>query len=148
MPNKVDNAISKMKNVPWVSASTLAAGVALPATWSIEGAFYLGAGVAMASPFLCAGMMAVGATSLFRERSGLSKAFSVAAIGAGGAGLAGLVTASSAPGFEALMGIMYVYLGMTAAAGFNVAAHYTRNVHVKLDISARQKGNDNTPPAP
>lgn len=150
MANAVDNTLSKLRGAPYFSlACATAAPAALSASVLSDSFGMAVMGVGLASPGACAVLTLVGGLNLFRDRSKLSKAFSAAAATAGAAGLVGYAGTINEPGWEALGAFFYAAMGMTAGGILGTIAHYTRNVHLKVQAAVSVvKKDDATPPAP
>lgn len=153
MANKVDHAIHTITNKPIFSGLSTIFGTAaivgfLTATNSdmlATTAFFTGA----ASPIVTAGLTMTAGVALFRERSKLSKAFSTAAVATGVAGGIAFASQIGAPGWEGAAAFISTLFSMTAAGAFNLAAHYTQNKNLKINVSTDETDtNDVSTPKP
>jgi hypothetical protein len=143
MANQVDRFIEKVKGAP-VLSSIFAAACAI----SFVAPPVAFATVALA-PIGCGVLLAMSGLNLFRDRSTLSKAFSVAAGASATAGLAGVAATSGLPDFGPIAGFFAAAAGMAGASVLDIVAHYTRNSHLNIKASITRKDDSApTPPPP
>ena len=140
MANKVDQLVEKVKGAP-VLSSIFAAACAV--SFVVPPVAF--ATVAMA-PIGCGILLAMSGLNVFRDRSTLSKAFSVAAGASAIAGLAGVAATAGLPDFGPIAGFFFAAAGMAGASVLDIAAHYTRDRHLKVAASITRK--DDSAPTP
>ncbi len=159
MANQVDNFVSNIGKQPVFSGLCALASIGSTAGIALSESFGVAAfGTAFVSPVIVPLLAASAAINLFRERSGLSKIFSAAAIGGAAVAMAGYAATIGAPGWDALGAYAYSMVGMAGVSLLNIVAHYTRNKNVKItatteDITAdvqnteagKAPGNDPAP---
>lgn len=135
MPTLSDRFAEKAKGAPYFSIATTLlapASVAMLPLMALPAFFAFAA-----SPTLMLVAGGIGAFNLTRERSGLSKAFSAAAVVTAAAGTVGYLSQINMPDWDAIGAFIYSGMAMTAGGAMNVAAHYTRNTKLSFQ---------NTPP--
>lgn len=160
MANSFDKKLESLKDKPVFSGLATAFGAAalgLLAAGGMAGPLaYAGLTAIAASPLVSAAQVGTACVSMFRDRSALSKAFSLAsgaAAIAGGIGFIAIATAQDA-GLGALLAPIATTLGMTVAGAFGIASHYTRNTHLTVSASletrpdGRAGTQDSDPPKP
>ncbi len=122
-----ETIVDAIKNKPVVSSLCLAFAPAV----SVLGPDVMNYNAAIAA---CTAMTAVGAINLVRHKSVLSKAFSAAAVAAGGVSTAALLDGMNFPGWGEFAGYIVGAVGASAAGAANVASHFTRDVGAKIGV--------------
>jgi hypothetical protein len=140
--DSVDLAINKLRKHPVANGLAGIFGLATSADVFLNNADAFGifsfAGAFAAVP-VTAAMGLYAGLNLFRNRSKLSKTFSLAAVGV--VAVAG-VAMSSVQGPAGLAAPLFMLMAMGPAGLLNVAAQYTKDVHLGL------KAKDEKPPSP
>jgi hypothetical protein len=143
MANKVDINIAKVLESPILSGPTLVAGLLSTVSFSVAFAY------CAVSPVLCGGLAVTAGIGVMRDRTKLSKIFSVAAAASAVTALAMFATGPHLPDFGNAVYFVYTGIGAGVASAFNIASHYTRNMTLSFQTGKTEQSNETlSPPQP